>query len=67
MFNLAQLLNDVNVMKGYGVTGLTKVGVNFAQFKAKRDAYIQSLLKSEAESIEQEANITFLEGTASFI
>lgn len=43
MFNLTNFLEEAQVMKGYGVTGLDHVGVNFAAFKAKRDEYEKRL------------------------
>ena len=53
-------------MKGYGVTGLDHVGVAFAKFKAKRDAEVKRLHDIYTSNV-QSANITYIEGTASFM
>ena len=38
MFNLANFTQEAKVMRDYGLTGLEHIKLNFARFKAKRDA-----------------------------
>eukprot|EP00806_Schmidingerella_arcuata_P002870 Macronucleus_36.p1 GENE.Macronucleus_36~~Macronucleus_36.p1 ORF type:complete len:473 (+),score=103.56 Macronucleus_36:1-1419(+) len=66
MFNLANFLEEAQVMKGYGVTGLERIGLNFKHFKAKRDAYVKRLNSIYKNFVETQ-DITYIEGTASFI
>ena len=53
-------------MKGYGVTGLGEVKLDFRYFKEKRDAYVKRLNDIYKNNVGK-ANITYVEGTASFI
>ena len=66
MFNLANFLEEAQVMKGYGVTGLGEMKLDFHYFKEKRDSYVKRLNGIFKNNIEK-ANITYLEGTASFV
>ena len=66
MFNLANFLEEAQAMKGYGVTGLEHLGLDFAHFKAKRDGYVKRLNGIFKNNVDK-AEITYIEGTASFI
>ena len=66
MFNLANFLEEAQVMKGYGVSGTEDLRLDFASFKAKRDAYVKRLNDIYKRNVDN-ANITYVEGTASFV
>ena len=66
MFNLANFLEEAHVMKGYGVSGQEELKLDFAAFKAKRDAYVLRLNNIYKNNVAN-ANIRYVEGTASFV
>jgi glutathione reductase (NADPH) len=43
MFNLANFLEEAQVVKDYGVRGLENISLDFKDFKTQRDAYIKRL------------------------
>jgi len=53
-------------MKGYGVGGTEGLTVDFADFKAKRDAYVVKL-NGIYKNMASKSGIHYVEGTASFV
>lgn len=66
MFNLANFLEEAQVMKGYGVSGVDDLKLDFAYFKKQRDAYIERLHKVYFSNIEN-AQIDYVKGVAKFV
>jgi len=66
MFNLANFLEEANVMKGYGVGGTEGLTLDFAHFKAQRDAYVKRLNVAYMGIVDKFA-IHYVKGTASFV
>ena len=66
MFNLANFLEEAHVMKGYGVGGTEGLNLDFAYFKAKRDAYVKRLNGIYERNVGN-ANIRYVPGTATFV
>ena len=66
MLNLANWLEEANVMKGYGVGNTESLTLDFAAFKAKRDAYV-TRLNGIYQNMSNKAGIHYVEGTASFV
>lgn len=66
MLNLANWLEEANVFKGYGVGATEALTLDFPLFKAKRDAYVKKL-NGIYRNMSDNANITYVEGTASFV
>ena len=66
MFNLANFLEESHAMVGYGVGGTQGMTLDFAHFKAKRDAYVLRLNGIFRNNVNN-AGIRYVEGTASFV
>ena len=66
MFNLANFLEEAHAMKGYGVGGVDGLTLDFAAFKAKRDAYVLRLNGIYKRNVNN-AQMRYVEGTASFV
>ena len=66
MFNLANFLEEADIMKDYGVGGTEGLTLDFPAFKAKRDAYVTRLNGIYKSNIGKQ-NIRYVEGTAEFV
>ena len=66
MFNLANFLEDVRVMKTYGVQHADSIKVDFPKFKEIRDAYVKRLNAIYHTNVKNAA-IDYIEGTAKFL
>jgi glutathione reductase (NADPH) len=66
MYNLANFLEEVHVMKGYGVGGTENLKLDFLAFKKKRDAYIERLHGIYFSNMEKEG-VDYVKGTAKFL
>lgn len=65
MWNLANFLEETEVMKCYGVSGTENLKLDFATFKEKRDAYVKRLNGIYHTNVGK-SGISYFEGTASF-
>lgn len=65
MWNLANYIEESEVMKCYGFTGTADLKLDFAVFKAKRDAYVKRLNGIYHTNVGK-SGIAYFEGTASF-
>ena len=65
MFNMANFIEEAQIMKDYGVLGVDNLSVDFAKFKMKRDAYVKRLNKIYETNIAN-SKIDYFKGTASF-
>ncbi len=66
MFNLANFLEEAHLLADYGVQGTEHLKVDFATFKAQRDAYIKRLNNIYHNNIKN-SQVDFIEGTARFV
>jgi len=66
MFNLANFLEDAEVMKDYGVKGTQDLKLDFNEFKTARDAYIKRLNGIYERNLKN-SDVDYQEGTASFV
>lgn len=66
MFNLANFLEEANVIKDYGVRGLENISLDFKDFKTQRDAYIKRLNVIYTNNLKN-SNVDYIEGTARFV
>jgi glutathione reductase (NADPH) len=66
MYNLANFLEEAQVLAGYGVEGLENIKLNFSTLKKQRDAYIKRLNDIYHTNVKN-SNIDYFEGTARFV
>lgn len=66
MYNLAAFLEESHVMKDYGVKGTEHLKLDFAEFKAQRDAYVLRLNGIYERNLKN-SNVDYIPGTASFV
>ena len=66
MFNLANFLEEAHLMKDYGVKGTENLKLDFAEFKAQRDAYVVRLNGIYERNLKG-SQIDYIPGTASFL
>lgn len=65
MFNLANFMEEAQLMKDYGVQGVDNLTLDFAHFKAQRDGYIKRLNGIYEKNVAG-SGIEYFKGTASF-
>ena len=66
MFNLANFLEEAQVVKDYGVKGLENITLDFKEFKGQRDAYIKRLNAIYFNNLKK-VDIDYIQGTAKFV
>ena len=66
MFNLANFIEELGVMKGYGVEGTEGIKVDFAKFKEQRDAYVKRLNGIYEKNVAK-SGIDYVKGTCKFV
>ena len=66
MFNLANFIEELGVLKGYGVEGTEGVKVDFAKFKEQRDAYVLRLNGIYEKNVAK-SGIDYVKGTCKFV
>ena len=66
MFNLANFLEEAQLMKDYGVQGTENPKLDFAHFKGQRDGYVKRLNGIYETNIAK-SGIDYFTGTASFV
>ena len=66
MFNLANFIEELQVMKGYGVNGIEEIKVDFAHFKQQRDAYVLRLNGIYEKNLAK-SEIDYVKGTCKFV
>ena len=66
MFNLANFLEDAEVMKDYFVEGTESLKLNFKEFKHARDAYIKRLNGIYDQNLKN-SKVDYIFGKANFV
>ena len=66
MFNLANFIEELGVLKGYGVEGTEGVKVDFAKFKQQRDDYVKRLNGIYEKNVAK-SKIDYVKGTCKFV
>jgi glutathione reductase (NADPH) len=66
MYNLANFIEESHLFKDYGVHGTDQLKLNFAEFKAQRDAYVARLNGIYSKNLEN-SKVDYVPGTAKFV
>ena len=66
MYNLANFIEESHLFKDYGVEGTEQLKLNFADFKAQRDAYVTRLNGIYSKNLEN-SKVDYVPGTAKFV
>lgn len=66
MYNLANFMEETHLFKDYGVKGTENLKLDFAEFKAQRDAYILRLNGIYEKNLKN-SEVDYIPGTAKFV